>query len=598
MQEANHIAPERAQLDRLRAALAAAGDVAYEWDLTSDRITWFGETEDVLGFHAHQDAPTGEAFSLLIKPDDVSMRLESLDRLRGVRTQYDAEYHLTGPDRREIRVHDRARAEIGLNGHPVRLTGILRRVPDPRLRDGLSESEASYDTLTGHFNRVRLREALDHAVNFAARYKVGGAFLVIGIDNLTVVNQALGHEIADCVLLAVANRVDGCLRASDVIGRMGGDRFGIVLSNVPEGDVGIAGEKVLEAIRECPVETEAGPVYVTVSIGAVSFPQASDTSFNLIMRADAALQKAKQNGRDCLVIYAFSETQVEEHKNSLVIAGKVQRALREDRLRFAYQPIVESVSRETQLHECLLRMIEPDGIIVPAARFMPVVEHLGMIRAVDRTVLERGIQELSIYPDARLAINVSGLTTTDRSWMRTAVAMLRGRPDFAERLMIEITETAGLEDLDACCRFVSTLRDLGCQVALDDFGAGYTSFRHLKKLAVNKVKIDGSFVRKLSKNPDHLVFIRTLVDLARTFNLETVAECVETEEEADLLLNEGVNFMQGYAFGRPDLDPPWEKVEQVMSAAALGDGATRIDRDTASQAEIEAAHRLKLSAAE
>jgi EAL domain-containing protein (putative c-di-GMP-specific phosphodiesterase class I) len=175
-----------------------------------------------------------------------------------------------------------------------------------------------------------------------------------------------------------------------------------------------------------------------------------------------------------------------------------------------------------------------------------------------------------MYPDARMAVNVSGLTTTDRSWLRSAIAMLRGRPDIAERMVIEITETAGLEDLDACCRFVSTLRDLGCEIALDDFGAGYTSFRHLKQLAVNKVKIDGSFVRKIGENPENLVFIRTLIDLARTFGLETVAECVETEEEADLLLNEGIHYMQGYAFGKPDLTAPWTAIDSQPALNGFG----------------------------
>jgi len=246
--------------------------------------------------------------------------------------------------------------------------------------------------------------------------------------------------------------------------------------------------------------------------------------------------------------------------------------LRERRLRFAYQPIVDARTREPKLHECLLRIVEPDGSIVVAGQFMPVVEDIGMIRNVDRSVLERAVEELSMYPDAKMAVNVSGLTTTDRSWMRSATAMLRGRPDLAERMVIEITETAGLEDLEECCRFVSTLRDMGCEVALDDFGAGYTSFRHLKQLAVNKVKIDGSFVRKIGENPDNLVFIRTLIDLARTFDLETVAECVETEVEAELLLNEGVHYLQGYAFGKPDLEAPWKQASHVSATESLGFG--------------------------
>jgi EAL domain-containing protein (putative c-di-GMP-specific phosphodiesterase class I) len=188
-----------------------------------------------------------------------------------------------------------------------------------------------------------------------------------------------------------------------------------------------------------------------------------------------------------------------------------------------------------------------------------VVEDLGMIRPIDRLVLDLAIEEVTRYPEARLTFNVSGLTTADRSWLRAAVVKLRGKPDLARRLVVEITETAGLEDVDACSHFVSTLRDLGCQVALDDFGAGYTSFRHLKQLAVNMVKIDGAFIRNIDQNPDNLVFVRTLIDLARNFNLQTVAECIETPEETELLRKEGVDFLQGYAFGKPTLVAPWHE---------------------------------------
>jgi EAL domain-containing protein (putative c-di-GMP-specific phosphodiesterase class I) len=220
-------------------------------------------------------------------------------------------------------------------------------------------------------------------------------------------------------------------------------------------------------------------------------------------------------------------------------------------------------------------MVEIDGSVTTAAHFMPAVEDLGMIRPIDRMVLEAGIKVLSDNPTARMALNVSGLTATDRSWMRGAVTLLRHKPNVAGRLMIEITETAGLEDVDACARFVATLRDLGCQVALDDFGAGYTSFRHLKQLAVNMVKIDGSFIRNLTENPDNLYFIRTLVDLARNFGLETVAECVETEEDARILANEGIDYLQGYAFGKPEFDVVWPEDPANQSIPiAIYPGAT------------------------
>jgi EAL domain-containing protein (putative c-di-GMP-specific phosphodiesterase class I) len=233
-------------------------------------------------------------------------------------------------------------------------------------------------------------------------------------------------------------------------------------------------------------------------------------------------------------------------------------------MRFAYQPIVDARTREPVHYECLLRMVEPTGGIVAAGSFMPAIEDLGMIRPIDRLGFEMAVRDLTAHPSVRLAVNVSGLTTSDRAWLRTAVAVLRNKPDIAERLTIEITETAGLEDIDACARFVATLRDLGCLIALDDFGAGYTSFRHLKQLAVNMVKIDGSFVRNIADNPDNLVFVRTLIDLARNFNLETVAECVETEEEARLLTAEGIDYLQGYAFGKPSMEMRWPATARLQ----------------------------------
>lgn len=561
MQEARHKVTEQDQLARLRSALAAAGNVAYEWDFASDRMFWFAGAAEILGLDIERLAPTGDAYLRLIKPEDLAARLNGLSRLRAASALYDAEYRLAPPvgsmTDGDVRVHDRARAEMGPDGRPFRLTGILRRLADFRSHRGVPENAAGYDMLTGHFNRARLREALDHALSFGRRYGSSGAFLAIGVDNLTMINQALGHEAADSVLIAVADRIDQSLRTSDVIGRVDGDKFGAVLSHVAESELETATEKILEAIRRDPVETAEGPVCATVSIGAVAFPGANNTSADVMMRADVALRKAKQAGRDCANIYSFSEAQLEYHKGCIVIAESVQRAMSEDRMRFAYQPIVQSDSRRPRFYECLLRIVQPDGTVVTAGDFMPVVEELGLIRSVDRAVLRRGVDELAGSPEARIAINVSGLTTTDRSWMRSAVALLQGRPDYTERLFVEITETAGLEDLEACCRFVRTLRDLGCGVALDDFGAGYTSFRHLKQLAVNQVKIDGSFVRRIGENPDNLVFIRTLIDLARTFDIETVAECVETAAEADLLLNEGIDYMQGYAFGRPELEAPW-----------------------------------------
>jgi EAL domain-containing protein (putative c-di-GMP-specific phosphodiesterase class I) len=207
-------------------------------------------------------------------------------------------------------------------------------------------------------------------------------------------------------------------------------------------------------------------------------------------------------------------------------------------------------------------MIERDGTVIPAAKFMPVIEQLGLIRDVDRYVLETAVRELSEHEGTSYAINVSALTANDRSWLRLLIALLRNAGAVAERIIVEITETVALQDIEETANFVAQVRDLGCQVALDDFGAGYTSFRHLKSLAVDTVKIDGSFVRGIANNVDNQLFVRTLLGLAKGFDLGTIAECVEDQADADALAEEGVDLLQGYFFGAPTIEPPWEKIPQ------------------------------------
>jgi EAL domain-containing protein (putative c-di-GMP-specific phosphodiesterase class I) len=198
-----------------------------------------------------------------------------------------------------------------------------------------------------------------------------------------------------------------------------------------------------------------------------------------------------------------------------------------------------------------------DGTIAPAGSFIPVVEQTGLMRLLDRRVLEMAMGELTRWPDVRLAINISGLTAGDPSWLRALSGTLKTRPDLAKRLTVEITETVAIQDIDETAKFVAQVRELGCRVSLDDFGAGYTSFRNLKAIAVDSVKIDGSFVRGVANNVDNQLFIRTLLGLADGFGLETVAECVESVQEAQHLARKGVKLLQGYLFGTPSVERPW-----------------------------------------
>jgi EAL domain-containing protein (putative c-di-GMP-specific phosphodiesterase class I) len=285
-------------------------------------------------------------------------------------------------------------------------------------------------------------------------------------------------------------------------------------------------DQILTATRRREVTTEAGPLAVSLSLGGVLLPKDAANSREVMGRTEEALSKAKQRGRDRFVLHRPSASRDATRRKSLATGDAVMRAMKDGRLTFAVQPIVDAVTGETQLYECLLRMLNENGELVPAGLFIPVVEKLGLIRRLDIFTLEMALLEMEQVADINLAVNISGMTATDPS------SLVHVYSGVADRLIFEITETVAMMDFEETARFANKLRDLGCRIALDDFVAGYTSYRHLKALAVDIVKIDGQFVKDLHINRENQLFVQTLLDLAHGFNAQVVGECVETEDEA------------------------------------------------------------------
>lgn len=561
----------RAALDRpiapmpdwIESALISAGDVAYFWDVATDRLNWAGNLADVVTDIPTDTLSSGHALNDRIHPEDLPRRLKALSDHFALGKEYDCEYRLRTGHGQVVWVHDRGLAQMGGTGVPKTMAGTLRIITQRKQTEARLERAANYDDLTGHFNKSRLRQELEQAMSFARRFSVAGAFLVIGVDKLALINSAYGYEVGDAVLVTVGQRLDRFLRASDVVGRLSGDRFGIVLTQCPEDMVGTAMDRIIEVMREKPIEIDGQSIPVTVSVGCVMFPSITSTAYDVIARAETALNAAKLAGRSCWQVHRPSEQQSIQHRRHMVVAAQVQRAVREDRLIFTYQPIVKAATYEVTKYECLLRLKDEQGKIMSAAEFIPVVEELGMTRFMDRHVLDMAIAELRANPELSLAMNISGLTATDQAWLRALNSAVKATPEVAPRLVVEITETAALHDIEETARFVNAVRDLGCQVAIDDFGAGFTSFRHLKALTVDMVKIDGSFVRDLASNVDNQLFIRNLMGLAESFGLRTCAEFVENAEDAAFLVKAGVDCLQGYYFGRPDFDRPWAMGQRI-----------------------------------
>jgi EAL domain-containing protein (putative c-di-GMP-specific phosphodiesterase class I) len=257
----------------------------------------------------------------------------------------------------------------------------------------------------------------------------------------------------------------------------------------------------------------------------------------------------------------LSQAQIhcDRQTGNLAICARVQAALRQDRLLFAFQPVVCAVTGRVDYFECLLRMRDVGGTIIAGGEFITTLEQLGLIGFIDNYVLRQTVRELAASPGIKLGLNISSLTARDGSWLRLLVSLLRPRPDLARRLVVEITETAALDDIEDSARFVDTLHNIGCRVALDDFGAGHTSLRQLQLLAVDTVKIDASFVRNLSASREQRTILRDLLAVIDAFGFATVAEGVESAEDAAAVSTAGVRYLQGYHLGPPTIERAWLK---------------------------------------
>ncbi len=546
---------------RLRVAFGASGDVVYDWCIGDGRIAWTGDVAGMLGLPDCIELETADGFQSRIGPDDVPARALALSRHLDDGLPFACEYKLRRGDGGFEWVQERGVAERGQGGRFERLVGSLRVVTEQKVREHRLERLAYYDELTGRLNRVRLLQYLDGAI---ARSRTDGgrvAFLVVNIDNLGMLNDAYGYDVADAVIVDVARWIGDALPTGALLGRVGGNQFGVILENSGDREMGDTAERILESVRTAVIETAAGPIIVTVTMGGVTAPDLASDSKAAFGRAEEALAQAKRAGRDRFVSYRHSAELIEQRHRSLATGDRVLRALKERRLKLAYQPIVGVGDRRPLMYESLLRMLTDDGEVIPAGSFMAAVEELGLIRLVDRYTLEMAVEELVRSPDTVLTVNVSGMTAADASSLTGMLDLVKAHRNVADRLVLEITETVAMQDIANSARFVASLRDLGCRVALDDFGAGYTSFRHLKSLDVDLVKIDGQFVQGVAEDADNQLFVKTLLTLSKGLGLRTVAECVENERDERFLRDNGVDLLQGYFYGRPELGRPWAPAE-------------------------------------
>jgi diguanylate cyclase (GGDEF)-like protein len=558
-------------LPQTSTILASLSQAAFVWDIATDAIAW-SEARAVFPDIPAGSLATGAEFSKLIEPVR-TIRSDALGHAPPARGGGGAPYRIeygvrTSTSEPVLWIEETGCWFAGSDGRPARVQGIVRVNNERHARDAQLVRLSRHDPLTGEFNRTHLIAALAETIEESARFRTSSAFMLIGVDHLARINDAFGFDVADAVISEVARRIRLRLRGGDVLGRFSGNKFGLILKNCTVDDMNVAAERFLAGIREDVVPTQSGPVSVTASIGAVTVPRHARSANEAINRAHETLDSAKRRRAGSFSLWRPNVERDAQRRVNIRVTDEIVTALNERRIVMAFEPVVEAGARNAAFYECLVRMEQDDGQVLLAPDIVPVAERLGLIRLVDHRVLELVVAELAASPNVQLSLNISPETTMDSDWSASIESLMRAHPDVAERLIVEITETVAIQDIDDIRGFITRLKNFGSRIAIDDFGAGYTSFRNLRKLGVDIVKIDGAFVQNVARSADDRAFVQTLIDLARRLEIKTVAEWVQDEESAQMLRDWGCDYIQGRLIGLASSQRPWGVPAEATLPAA------------------------------
>jgi diguanylate cyclase (GGDEF)-like protein len=450
------------------------------------------------------------------------------------------------------------------SGAPLYCIFQLQDIEERKRFEGHLAHLADHDPLTGLFNRRRFGRELSRELSAAGRYGGGGAVLIIDIDNFKQINDTLGHNAGDEVMMEIAHLLRERLRDTDILARLGGDEFGVLLPHAAADDAEALARALLDAVRgESMAVGGDRPTRLTMSIGMAFFDAGSDTTpEDLLIDADIAMYDAKQEGRD-----RFSFASPEQRQRMAARqtwTQRIRQTLDDDLFVLYCQPILDLHSNRITQHELLLRMPgERDELILPAS-FLYTAERSGFIRAIDRWVLGRAIRLLAEPTNGRnlrLEVNISGPSVTDPDLPAFIEQELNTNSIDPADLILEVTETAAIANMAQARRFVARVTDMGCGFALDDFGAGFGSFYYLKHLPFDYLKIDGEFIRNLAGSHTDQLILKSIVEMAEALGKQTIAEFVGNQESIQLLREQHVDYAQGYHVARPrPLSEMWAPV--------------------------------------
>ena len=539
----------------------------WDWDVVSDMVQRSDEVCRILGRTPHEMSSTkAGAFTSLIHPEDLPIVEDALYAALYRRQPFSLDFRIVRPDGTMRIVHEQAEVIYDAAGRPSRMQGTTQDVTERKQAEEQIQQLALYDSLTGLPNRNLFKEQLTRAVARAKRAGELVVMLSLDLDRFKRINDTLGHEVGDLLLIETAARLTSSLRQSDCVtrrdadaanhcvARQGGDEFSVLLSNLSQaqGAAKVA-QRILDVLSE-PFHLGDNEIVIGASIGIAVYPLDGADCESLLKNADAAKTYAKAHGRNSYEYY--DQNMNASAVKKLTLEAGLHRALERDEFSLLYQPKIDVETRSIVGVEALIRWRHPELGLVSPADFIPVAEETGLIIPIGEWVLRTACAQIRAWCDAGvesvpIAINLSATQFHQQNICEVVTTSLRECGVPAHMLELEITESAAMQNAEATSATLHRLKAIGVRIAIDDFGTGYSSLSYLKRFPLDSLKIDRSFVTELPGNQDDASIAQAVITMGHALRLKIVAEGVETEAQLDFLAANACDEMQGYYFARP-----------------------------------------------
>ena len=540
--------------ERYRIAIECANDSIWEWDLVTGSFFASDKLYDITGYKLKKNVDFIKLINELVHPDDIDrVRKDFQDHINNITPIYKSEYRIKASNDSYVWISSRGKALRDSEDKAIKLAGSFTDISDRKISEEKIKFMAYYDSLTKLPNRTSFINKLTDQLELAKNKNVEGAVFFIDLDNFKNINDTMGHDYGDKLLIYVAKQFQSLIDEKDIVCRLGGDEFILLFPYLNESEVEFYAKKIISLFNK-PLIVENKQMYITASIGVALYPRDGADTSTILKNADSAMYKAKELGKNRFVL--FDPEMYLKLKRKTCIERILRTAIENNELSINYQPQYDAQNNKIFGFEALLRLNSKELGFISPLDFIPIAEECGYITKLSLWVLNESCKQSVKWLNAgykfeSISVNISSVDLQQADFLENIRDIFKNTSIDPNIVELEITETVLMQSLDSSINILNKLMDMGIRIALDDFGTGYSSLSYLRKIPINTLKIDKSFIDNIASSKKEEAIINNIIEMAHSLDLKVVAEGVETKDQLLILKERNCEYIQGYYFSKP-----------------------------------------------